>query len=272
MRLWHDVALLIASCDRNRGVLAQTAEAFRRRWPDCPFPRYVGINNPVAAPPGFKALAAPAKGWRAELRAQVASLPARRVLLFLDDFLLLRPVDTTRVLCLAERALCENWAYLRLVPPSGALAVVALRRLAARFKGADVCVIPGHLPYPSALQVAIWDRDYLLEQLGGSGSIWDFEHQAARRPHLAVTRPALCYLHLVERGMWLPHAPRLLRQANGRFDAAGRPVLGPGARLRRWGRKARFALLGYSVMRARRMVLRGSAARSTWGRNRCFRW
>ncbi len=251
------ICVFVASSDNTRDVLRQVIPSFGKSWPDCPFERFVGLNS--AAPPGvaagFHPVYAPVSGWRAELLAQIRQLPARygHVLLLLDDFLILSPVDADRLRRLFAEALRRGLDYVRLVPVRRA-AAPRLARALVRDAGGIEPISPSS-PYYSSLQAALWKRGHLLETLETAGrDIWAFEHQRLDgRPHFAIAGdPPIDYRHVVEKGRWQPYAARLFASLDLPFHPGGRAALGRLASLTLWLNRVKFAVLGYSVVRLRR--------------------
>lgn len=256
------LAIFVASSDNTRDVFAAVAPAFNVYWPSCPYPKYVGLNSPPGeeAVTGFIPVYAPPLGWRDELRAQLSQLSEEFVLLWLDDFLLLAPVDTARVERLRLLAVEKSFDYLRLIEIERSVLVKLFARLSAMFLNREYVPIPTGIPYYSSLQAAIWRRKHLLDMLDSYGEqrIWEFEHQALReRQHFAIVgSPPILYRHLVEKGKWLPYAAGLLKTAGLAFPRGRRSVWPSSYRLLHWRKKLIFALIGYTGMRAKRMLRR----------------
>lgn len=255
-------AILLCSSDNTFDVGTQISAAFDRMWPDCPFPRFVLTTStqrswPV---PGWAQIAAgEASGWRGELRRGLDLLPAaiRHVVLVLDDFLLLAPVDTARAVDLVGDAERRSLAYLRLKPIERSIAAGLVRTMTV---APGTAPLAADEPYYASLQLAVWRRDHLVAMLAQPGSIWDFEHQRiAGETHHAVTRAGpIRYLHVVEKGRWMPYAARAFRKAGVPFDPGTRPAWNGRYMVTHAVRKLRFALFGYAVMRLKgRMRRRG---------------
>lgn len=253
-----NVCLLVSSSDNTADVLRQVAPALDKYWPDCPFERFVGVNTAAAADGlEFVPVKSPLLGgWRSEIAHQIAALPAQytHILLLLDDFLLLEPVDTARVVGLVEAALRRDIAYLRLVPEERSLAGALAHRLSGGDRDAEdgMAELPADTPYYSSLQASLWQRRHLAERLSAEGSIWDFELQRGDAVHYAVAGPpALRYRHVVERGQWMADAPHLFARAGLPFRPGGRTLAGMRRRLGYLWQRGKFAILGYSVFRRR---------------------
>jgi hypothetical protein len=255
----QNICVVVGSSDNTADVARQVLPAFDRYWPDCPYERYVLLSTPAAqfAHPGWRRIdSGSTSGWRPELIAGLRQIPEQydHLLLFLDDFLLTNSVDTTRLEQLLSQGLRMNAAYLRLVPLERA--IWARYRLRPARNGIDR--IRSSEPYYSSLQLAMWQRQHLQDLLATPGNIWDFEHQRpAAGTHYAVTGPPPCrYVHVVEKGRWMPYAPQLFRAANIGFAPGSRPLLNRSYHRRHLLKKLQFGLTGYGPMRARRWLSR----------------
>lgn len=261
-RLPDRVCLFVCSSDRTADVFAQVSPAFAIWWPSCPFARFVGLNSPTPATPGFVPVAAPVRGWREELLQQIAQLPSPYdyVLVFLDDFLLLSRVDQARLESLLAWAIERRLDYLRLVP----IERVAIARTweALRRDPAPVEPIGRTMPYYSSLQVALWKRAHLVETLGHPiQDIWEFEHlRIPGRVHYAVRgRAPIRYVHVVEKGRWQAYASRVFRAIGVPFEPGSRRTR-PRSTLA-WiaFKRLQFTVVGFGLLRVKRYLRTGVA-------------
>jgi len=109
-------------------------------------------------------------------------------------------------------------------------------------------------PYYSALQVAIWRRDYLQNLLANSGTIWNFEHlQTPGSLHFAVRHKFLNYEHLVEKGKWNPFALSLIVNFNPKY-LVRRDINWRHGRVQIYFDKIKFAIFGYSIFKTKRAL------------------
>src|SRR3954467_10514178 len=93
-----DVPLLVISCDRYADLWRPFFEVFWKRWPDCPFPVYLGTNHLEFASQRVTTLAVgPDVDWASNALCMLDRLGAAYVLVFLEDFLLQERVNTARV-------------------------------------------------------------------------------------------------------------------------------------------------------------------------------
>ena len=247
--------VLFCSSDNTFDVGVEVAAAFDLLWPDCPYPRFAltaTAQRPWPLPGWNHIVAGQALGWRDELRLGLGALPseARHVLLVLDDFLLLAPVNTARAVRLIEEAENRDLPYLRLKPVDRSIAGKLIWMLRTR---PGIAALKSAEPYYASLQLALWRREHLLSMLSQPGSIWDFENQRLpAQTHYAVTRTGpIRYMHVVEKGKWMPYAAKLFARAGIPFTRGLRPVWGRRYMVLHMIRKMRFALFGYSFLRLR---------------------
>ncbi len=245
------VAVFIASSDNTRDVFERVFPAFRGQWPDCPYHVYAGFNQPYRDPKGFTPVYAPVAGWGPELRTQIAQVPAKHILLFLDDFVLLQRVATSRVQDLVGTALSGDLAYLGFRQ----LRRPALPRLLHGWlrSSRKVEAVPERHPYYSSLQVALWKKEHLLHCLERETNIWKFERVRPKdaKHYIICGVGPVRYRHVVEKGRWLPIAHRALRQAGVSTDLGKRETWPQPYQIRHIAGILRFEIIGYSGMRLR---------------------
>lgn len=254
------VCVLVASSDNTIDVFSKVSRSFSLFWPDCPFPKYVGVNTPamVEQDSGFEAVCASVAGWRPELAAQVRRLPSSitHILLFLDDFLLLDRVNSGEIGRIVEEAQREGVSYLRLVPISRAFIPNMLHALYRKIVPVRRELIPDRMPYYSSLQVALWRRDHLQDMLALSGNIWDFENQSISGvSHYAVNDVVpVKYVHVVEKGKWKRRTGRLFHAMHLPFSPGNREVLTAFDQFVIDYNKIKFMIIGYLYVNLKRFI------------------
>ena len=258
-KIIETVCVFVASSDNTRDIFYQVAPSFGKHWSDCPFSIFVGLNSPADdLPPAFQGVYAPARQWQKELSHQLNQLPEQieRVLLFLDDFLILSLVDTPRVLCLVEKAVRNHIRYLRLIPQSQACLPLLGSKIRHRYHPVPYEAIRENAPYNASLQIALWERKYLANMLGRAEDIWDFEHVCVPgiRHFSVVENPPIRYVHVVEKGQWEPNAESLFKVSDLPFDPTGRKIRSSRDLVQLRINKMKFAVLGYSVFRLKRWI------------------
>lgn len=218
------VSILVPSCDRYRDLWTPFLTLFRRHWPDCPWPLYVGSNHAECAEQGAIPLAIGDDiTWSKGLRAMLDRIDSPVVLILLDDFFFEAKVDTAKLTGLVHDFERLDAAYLRLVPmPPPDLRL-------ARFSA--VGEIDVGAPYRTSLQAAFWRKDDLLAVLDERENPWQFEVLGSRRADsfergfYSVWEPALRYYPGVVAGRWEPYGLAVCRDQGVAVDLAARPVM-----------------------------------------------
>jgi hypothetical protein len=220
----HPISLLVVSCDKYSDLWKPFFELFRVQWPNCPYPLFLGTNRKIY--PGGYVTSLPIGediSWASGVLRMLDRIDAQHVILFLEDFLIRLPVDTSAIERYVEIAVKENVGCLRLFPyppPSRHLPDYV-----------DVgSILPGDL-YRVSTQAAIWRVDTLRRLLIPGFTAWDFELTGSQLSNAlpdafwSVWEPALAYLNGVERGKWRPQGLSLCREANVEVDLTARSVL-----------------------------------------------
>jgi hypothetical protein len=242
------VAVLICCSDNRMDILERVLPSVYKFWPDCPYPIYVGLNKQHDIGPRITPLVAQPSEWRRECLDQVAQIPQTHLIVLLDDFLFLRPVDQGGLASLLTLVRESNLQYLRLAPIRKSL-------LAEFFSlgktGPDLGVRPIRegRPFYSGLQPSIWNKAHFMSLLELEGSIWDFEHHriSGAIHHVITGRSPISYSHLVDKGRWLPYARALLSRAGLSADLGTRPVWPAWIQLRLALDKARLHVFGTPI-------------------------
>jgi hypothetical protein len=223
----RDIPLVVLSFDGYRDLWDPFFAFFWKHWPDCPFRVHLTTNAMTYQDPRVVSLqTGPEVGWAARVRRALEMLDSEYVLIVLEDFLVLEPVDSAEILRLGRVAMEEQVACLRLAPnPAPTRPVQGQPDLG--------WVLPGD-PYRVTSQVAFWHTDTLLSFLDPAYSIWDFEFQGSvhgpvpTRPMWSRWKPAIQYRHCVEKGKWLPWGVDTCRKAGVPIDLGARPrMTGP---------------------------------------------
>ena len=217
-------AILVVSCDRYSDLWDPFFEIFRKRWPDCPYPVFLGANHRAYCGDGVRSiLVGDDRGWGRSLRLMLDRIGVPRVMLFLEDFLILKPVDTGRVQEIAQVAAEHNVGCLRLFPhPPPTRRVRGLPGIGELQPGDDWRV---------STQTAIWDTELLYSLAWPEFSAWDFESIGSLVSDRMVDRfwgvydPAIDYRHGVLRGRWMPSGLAICQNAGVAVDLEARSLL-----------------------------------------------
>ncbi len=218
-------AVLVVSCDRYRDLWRPFFTIFRKRWPDCPYPVFLGTNRLEYTDHGVTTIAiGEDSSWAGGVRSMLERIESDWVLFMLEDFLLTAAVDTERVQRYARMAREENVGCLRLVsepplaflpshpvpghPEVGELAKWELNRVTA--------------------QVAIWRRETLMQLLIPGATAWEFETVGTalsnRLPDRfwGVWEEPIHYIQAVEKGKWTPAGLRVCHDLGVAIDRDAR--------------------------------------------------
>lgn len=211
----NDVAVLISSCDAFADCWPITMECLIRYWKDCPWQiRTMSNWMPWGERP---LLVGTDQGWVQNLLNALDHLSEPFVLLFLEDMLLCREVDTFE--CgVAETLLID-------VPMIGAVRLgqgnektedACVGRGAFRFRGSvRYNCITLDSAYRISTSPTLWRVSYLRKILADCGSTaWDFEVTGTQKSRnmpeeiwvqageTDVNRAFRCYYTGITRGKW----------------------------------------------------------------------
>lgn len=238
------VSLLVVSCDAYQDLWDPFTRLLAMRWPDCPFPVYLGSNHARCDAPNVTSITiGEDRSWTEGVGRMLDQIGGTHVLMLLEDFLLTHPVDTRRVLELTRVAQERDVGCLRIgltLPPSEAVpGLPGVGRIG-----------PGR-PYRASTQAAIWRVDTLRRLLVEGFTAWDFEIKGTRlttemEDEFWCAWPrVLRYHHGVERGRWLPEGLAICRRAGIVPDLERRPAMTRPEVVRR-----RLAILKSRVVRS----------------------
>ncbi len=227
----HNCSLLVLSCDKNSSLLKIFFDFINDNWPDCPFPKYLGIENSNILFDGVKTLKSDEKRWAARVMEYLHIIPSQYIMVVLDDFLPEQVVDTRGIL-----------HYLSLIKNDNRIATISLADIYDKKNiklGHDGLVQrKRNADYLLNLQVGIWDKDVLLTLMRKEESPWQTELFGSIRARKLKNRRFLClesdekapYRYnrgwLMVRGAWNGNEIRRLRlerYSNELFD--GRDIL-----------------------------------------------
>lgn len=254
-----DAAILVASCDKYSDLWEPFFKLFHRHWSDCPFPVFLGTNYEFYDGDKVSCIrVGDDVSWADNLHGMLDHIPFRRIILFLEDFLMVHRVDTKAIQDLLGVANEEDLACLRLYPhPPPSRRLRGRPGLGEIRRGDD---------YRVSTQVAIWHADALRSLAWPGFNAWDFEiigslasnEMSAR--FWGVYEPVIDYRNGVWRGRWLPEGLEVCSQARIDVDLQSREAFAHGEfndmRRQRDSRKLVRPLLPTSLLHWRRRMLR----------------
>jgi hypothetical protein len=202
-----DTSVLVVSCDKYADLWNPFFAIFWKRWPDCPYPVYLGTNHLTYSDPRITSLpVGDDESWTTGLRRMLDRVGADHVVLFLEDFLIRRPVETASVRRFVGIAREKGLGCLRLA----ALLPLALPPTEPVVEFPELGVIPPGDPCRVTAQVAIWKVAALRQLLVPGLSAWEFEEFGTRlstkMPEAiwGTYEPVIDYAQCVEKGKWKP--------------------------------------------------------------------
>jgi hypothetical protein len=212
-------AVLVLSCDRYRDLWQPFFKLFRRYWPDCDLPVYLGAESASFA--GVCTLHSPVKGWSRSLEYYLQALDTRYVLLLLEDFFFDGAVRSADILQRLQELEALGGASLRLFPDPP-----------PDYFDAGLGVLHHNADYRVSLQASIWNREQLLSLVVPDESPWEFEWKGSVRSRAmaagfyCVHEAAIHYRHVVERGEWFRAAARYYAGQDIGCDFQARSTMG----------------------------------------------
>ena len=196
-----DCTVLVCSCDKYADLLAPFATLWRKYWPDCPFETVLVTETAPENSFCFNRVVACGHGkpWCHNLSIALEAIATPYVLMLMDDYLLVSPVDSSLVLRRLSEAKKFDVASLRLNPlPPG-------RRT---WPDSDLLEMPKNVAYCVTCQTSIWNREFLLDLAKRNKSAWEFERYGSfavgdeTRPLLVTPTKEFPFVDAVHKGYW----------------------------------------------------------------------
>jgi hypothetical protein len=222
-----ETPILVVSCDRYADLWKPFFEIFHLRWPDCPFPMYLGTNHATYDDPRVTTIhVGEDRDWSTNVRTMLDALGSEHVIFFLEDFLLLHDVDSRAIEALVDVARNERLGCLRLVGEMP-LAFDPTRPVPGYANLGELA--PRQINRVTA-QVAIWNVETLRNLLIPGANAWEFEivgSALSRRfpdRFWGVYKSPIWYEQSVEKGKWKPAGLQLCADAGVSVDLSARGV------------------------------------------------
>ena len=164
------------------------------------------------------------KSWSSGVRRMLEQIDSSYIIVFLEDFLIKEPVDTSKVVSIVQAAITNSVGCLRLA--AGLPLAFPLTEKLQNFPGLGIIGKEQH--YRVSAQVAIWKKDTLLKLLPQGISPWEFEDVGTELSTMmedsfwGVYEPAIIYDQFVEKGKWKPEGVELCKSLGVDIDFARR--------------------------------------------------
>jgi len=204
-----DFAVLVLSCDKYSDIWDPLFRCFRKAWPNCPYPVYLGANEKTfdAGQGVTTLLSGEDKDWSTSCATILGQIPERWIWLLVDDLFLVAPVNQTRL----EEAVNFMWRY-----ESPHVHVLPLPTPPERRDGLGF--YPKGMPYRVNLH-GLWRKQYLEQLLLPGESAWDFEIMGSYRSayddgFYCLLEPFTASLNMIEKGRWIPDSYERFQRLN----------------------------------------------------------
>lgn len=235
-------AILVPSWDGYADIWEPFFFLLRRNWPDCPYPLYLGLNEAEGDHAKVSLVrSGNDTGFCKALRIYLHQVPHDWVIVWIDDLLLNRKVESSLVGNVVRYAQEKNCAHVRLNSmPDSLVSMASAYFPSPQLPGMGH--IPKDAPYRAGLTVGLWRKSVLLGLLRDEESAWDFERNAGRRSagsdmrflcHTAqgASPPLISVTNSIRKGLWTRPGVALLKRegfggilANRREESASRRI------------------------------------------------
>ncbi len=177
MNKMQNIAVFVSSCDRYSDLWDGFYQLFFKYWPDCQLPVYHVSDSRKFAHPKVTSICPGQPGkrytWSGLTKWALEQISEEYILFILDDYFLIRPVDTALLEQCFEAMKREKASYLRLTPnPPPAAPLGAYPHIG---------VLPKNAPWRTSLQLALWKKEALWQLLDERENQWEYEHQSVQR-------------------------------------------------------------------------------------------
>lgn len=197
-------AVLVLSCDKYSHVWPGFFQSWKKYFPSCQYPVYLGSNSVSYHGAGVKTLlTGDDPDWSTSLLRILNQIPERRIFIILEDLLLASPMDASAFQG-AVQFMEKNQAkhikyYIPLAPDQDV-------------PGEPFGIYERGRPYRISV-VGFWDKDYLKSLLIPGESPWNFEILGSYRTSYTdgffMMKTKLCdFANMIEKGRWYPAALR----------------------------------------------------------------
>lgn len=221
--------MFIPSCDKYHDLWKPFFTLFFKYWKDCPFPIYLCSNKIKYPDSRVKTiLVGQDLSWASNCKKCLEKINTKYIILLQEDFLLLKDVNTQKIIELATYMEKREAACMRLYPsPPPNKTLADNREIGEIVKGAD---------YRVSLQAAIWNKNIFYTLLENGESPWDFESYGSIRsnlldaPFLSIIdlpkslRPIDYFSTAVVQGQWIRQAVKICEKERILIDRRKRKV------------------------------------------------
>lgn len=180
-------AILILSCDKNKGLLNIFYDFFKKNWADCPFKVYLGIESNEMHFSGFNIMLSEKETWGARFQDYLSKIQEEYIFLILDDFIVEEPVDTEKI--------CN---YLKCMENDTTIATISIAEIYDNQNyecGYEELNLVRRIPkadYLLNMQVGLWRKSILQDLIKAKESPWQTELFGSIRARKLKDNQFLC--------------------------------------------------------------------------------
>ncbi len=220
----YDCAIIISSCDAYSDVWEPFFRLFFKYWPDCPFPIYlISETKTYKDERVHPILLGKDEQWATNIRKALNQILISQFIYLQEDYLLMKKVDTDRIVRLIQTLKDNNIGYIRLYPSPAPKTKWSV--------DSSLGVISKSDDYSICLQATLWNKDLFTKLLINGESAWDMEIKGSKRiqsiPEVFLSvlkgQPAINYFcTAIKKGVWFRDAVALIRREGIPFTSTRR--------------------------------------------------
>jgi hypothetical protein len=221
------IPILVISCDKYADIWEPFFSIFWKRWPDCPYPVYLGTNQKTYPDKRVTTITIGDDiNWASGVLAMLDQLDCEYFILLLEDFLIKQKVQTDAIERFVHIAIEHNVGNLRLSPLPAPTPLPSKR--VDRFP--DLGIVQHCDPYRVSTQPAIWKVATLRKLLLSGMTAWEFEEIGSQMSEYiddifwGPFKPLIVYDHCIEKGKWKPEGLEICATARVEVDLYKRPA------------------------------------------------
>lgn len=160
-----ECAILVMSCDNNKGVLDIFFDYFNRNWGQCPFHVYLGMEKLKPVYENVSILCSDKESFAGRLKEFIKYINKKYILLILDDFILEEKVDD------------DIYYFYELMLKDCMLANISLTYVIGQATAYNKCVVKKkyNTSYMLNLQTSFWNARILESLLKDGENAWQTE-------------------------------------------------------------------------------------------------
>lgn len=173
-----DYAILVMSCDKNLDVLHLFFKQFEINWNECDVPVYIGLEKITEVnlkKTTYTVINSANFNWGERFKETLSKIPQSTILLFLDDFIIEKPVDSKRIAILVKEMRKNQIANISF----SIIRTDSKNKKSEEIVGFEKRNCNGR--YLVNLQAGLWNKDILMKLIRKTDSPWTAEYYGSIR-------------------------------------------------------------------------------------------